>query len=326
MKNRRGDTGRSRGRPTDRLAPLRRLQLPPSRPISISELTFILRTIPLNRIIPLILAVALFMENMDSTMISTALPAIAHDIHVDPIALKLALASYLVALAIFIPISGWMADRFGAKRVFRHAIVVFMAGSLCCAVSGIADAIRPRPLPAGHGRRDDGAGGAPGARANHEPQRTRLCDGAAHDPGPDRSDDRTAARRLHHHLFQLALDLPDQHADRHRGHRDVDDPSCRRSRARRRPPDRRRRLPPRRRRRLGLVFGLSVISLPAPAAARSASASASSGSSAGVLYLRHAARHPAPLLDLSLFRKSQTFRTSVLGGTMFRVGTAPCPS
>jgi EmrB/QacA subfamily drug resistance transporter len=84
------------------------------------------------RATPLILAVALFMEQMDSTVIATSLPAIAADIGTEPIALKLALTAYFVALAIFIPISGWMADRFGAKNVFRLAIVVFMLGSLAC--------------------------------------------------------------------------------------------------------------------------------------------------------------------------------------------------
>ena len=75
------------------------------------------------------------MENMDSTVIATSLPAIAADIHTSPIALKLALTSYLVSLAIFIPISGWMADRFGAKNVFRAAIAVFVIGSVACAFS-----------------------------------------------------------------------------------------------------------------------------------------------------------------------------------------------
>src|SRR6201992_2941188 len=82
------------------------------------------------RITPLILAVALFMEQMDSTVIATSLPAIAHDIGTSPVALKLAVTSYLVALAIFIPISGWMSDRFGAKNIFRLAIVVFVIGSI----------------------------------------------------------------------------------------------------------------------------------------------------------------------------------------------------
>lgn len=90
---------------------------------------------PLNRAVPLILAVALFMEQMDSTVIATSLPAIAADIGTSPITLKLALTSYFVALAIFIPVSGWMADRFGAKRVFRIAIGVFVVGSVACAVS-----------------------------------------------------------------------------------------------------------------------------------------------------------------------------------------------
>ena len=88
------------------------------------------------RLIPLILAVALFMENMDSTVISTSLPAIAIDIGTSPIALKLALTAYLVSLAIFIPISSWFADKYGAKRVFQAAIFVFMAGSIGCAMAG----------------------------------------------------------------------------------------------------------------------------------------------------------------------------------------------
>ena len=84
---------------------------------------------PRERIIPLIVAVALFMENMDSTVIATALPAIAADIGTNPLELKLAITSYLLALAIFIPASGWTADRFGARNVFRVAIAIFMCGS-----------------------------------------------------------------------------------------------------------------------------------------------------------------------------------------------------
>ncbi|GEP06058.1 MFS transporter [Methylobacterium oxalidis] len=88
-----------------------------------------------SRIVPLVVATALFMENTDSTVIATALPTIAESLGEDPIALKLALTSYLVSLAIFIPISGWMADRYGARTVFRAALAVFMAGSLACAAS-----------------------------------------------------------------------------------------------------------------------------------------------------------------------------------------------
>ncbi|MSQ70137.1 MAG: MFS transporter [Betaproteobacteria bacterium] len=91
---------------------------------------------PRQILIPLIVACALFMENMDSTVLATALPAIANDIGENPLALKLALTAYLVALAIFIPISSWMADRYGSRTIFASAIVVFMGGSLLCAASG----------------------------------------------------------------------------------------------------------------------------------------------------------------------------------------------
>src|SRR6266699_6324427 len=89
-----------------------------------------------ERLIPLIIACALFMENLDSTVIATSLPAIAADIGTNPLALKLAITSYLLSLAVFIPVSGWTADRFGARTVFRAAIAVFMLGSIGCAVSG----------------------------------------------------------------------------------------------------------------------------------------------------------------------------------------------
>ena len=82
--------------------------------------------------VTLIVAVALFMETMDSTVIATSLPVIAADLGEDPIALKLAITSYLLSLAVFIPVSGWMADRFGARTVFRMAIVVFTVGSAAC--------------------------------------------------------------------------------------------------------------------------------------------------------------------------------------------------
>ena len=95
---------------------------------------------PVHRYAPFILAVALFMEQMDSTVIATSLPAIADDLDVGPITLKLAMTSYLVALGIFIPLSGWAADRFGAKRVFISAIAVFMAGSLICAIANSVQA------------------------------------------------------------------------------------------------------------------------------------------------------------------------------------------
>ena len=88
-----------------------------------------------ERLIPLIVATALFMENMDSTVIATSLPAIAADIGTSPLTLKLAITSYLLSLAVFIPASGWTADRFGARMVFAIAVGVFMVGSVGCALS-----------------------------------------------------------------------------------------------------------------------------------------------------------------------------------------------
>jgi len=100
-----------------------------------------------ERLIPLIVATALFMENMDSTVIATSLPAIAADIGTSPLTLKLAITSYLLSLAVFIPASGWTADRFGARMVFSLAIAVFMVGSIGCALSSsVTDLVIARIL------------------------------------------------------------------------------------------------------------------------------------------------------------------------------------
>ena len=87
-------------------------------------------------LIPLIVACALFMENLDATIIATALPAIAQDIGANPIHLKLGVTSYLLSLAVFTPASGWIADTFGARLVFRLAIGLFTLGSICCGLAG----------------------------------------------------------------------------------------------------------------------------------------------------------------------------------------------
>ena len=85
-----------------------------------------------SRITALIVACALFMQNLDSTVISTALPTMARAFGADPVHMNVALTSYLLSLAVFIPASGWIADRFGAKQVFRLAILVFTVGSVLC--------------------------------------------------------------------------------------------------------------------------------------------------------------------------------------------------
>ena len=84
---------------------------------------------------PLIIGSALFMQTLDATVITNALPAMARSLHEDPLTLNLAITVYLLASAVFLPISGWMADRFGAKPVFCVAIVGFGLASLLCGVS-----------------------------------------------------------------------------------------------------------------------------------------------------------------------------------------------
>jgi len=89
----------------------------------------------LGLLIPLVVACALFMENLDSTIIATSIPEIAHSLGESPLHLNLAVTSYLLSLAVFIPISGWVADRFGARNVFCGAIVMFTVGSALCGLS-----------------------------------------------------------------------------------------------------------------------------------------------------------------------------------------------
>ncbi len=81
------------------------------------------------------------MENLDSTVLSTSLPAIAADFGESPIHLKLALTSYLLAIAVFLPASGWLADRYGARTIFRLAIALFTTGSILCGFSGSIGAL-----------------------------------------------------------------------------------------------------------------------------------------------------------------------------------------
>nr|WP_322061388.1 MFS transporter [Paraburkholderia sp. J63] len=83
----------------------------------------------------LIVACAFFMEAVDANIIVTALPAMARDFGSDPVSLKITIISYVVSLGVFIPICGWLADRFSALAVFRTAIGIFVAGSLICAAS-----------------------------------------------------------------------------------------------------------------------------------------------------------------------------------------------
>ncbi len=85
--------------------------------------------------VPWLVAMALFMENLDATIVNTAVPTMASSLGVAPVSLKTILTSYTVTLAVFIPLSGWMADRFGSRKTFTSAVAVFMVGSLLCGIS-----------------------------------------------------------------------------------------------------------------------------------------------------------------------------------------------
>ncbi|OJU04984.1 MAG: MFS transporter [Rhizobium sp. 63-7] len=276
----------------------------------------------MNRVVPLILAVALFMEQMDSTVIATALPAIATDLGVGPITLKLALTSYMVALAIFIPVSGWMADRFGAKRIFRMAIVVFMIGSVLCAVSSSLFAFVLSRFLQGMG----GAMMTPVGRLVllRTTKRSELVGAMAlltipalvgPLAGPPLGGFITTFFSWHWiflinvpvgiaGLWLTQIYLPDVEAT----------------------------APPAMDVRgfllsaiaaAGTVFGMSVISLPALPPAIGITATAI-GLLCGVTYVFHARRHPAPIINLNLFR-NPTFRAATIGGSTFRIAIGAIP-
>src|SRR5262245_10544011 len=87
-------------------------------------------------LLPWLVAVAFFMESLDTTILNTAVPTIAAALHVAPLSMKAALTSYTLSLAVFIPVSGWVADRYGTRRVFAAAIAIFSLGSLLCGIAG----------------------------------------------------------------------------------------------------------------------------------------------------------------------------------------------
>jgi EmrB/QacA subfamily drug resistance transporter len=98
-------------------------------------------TLSRQSLLPFVVACAMFMQQLDSTVIATALPTIAHSLGEAPLRLNVAITCYLLSLAVFIPISGWVADRFGARRVFTGAIVVFTLGSVACGLSNSLPAL-----------------------------------------------------------------------------------------------------------------------------------------------------------------------------------------
>ena len=105
----------------------------------------------LKRLLPWLVAVAFFMQSLDTTILNTAVPAIATALSVAPLSMKAVLASYTLSLAVFIPISGWMADRFGTRLVFASAIGLFTLGSLLCGISNSIHFLVACRIPQGCG-------------------------------------------------------------------------------------------------------------------------------------------------------------------------------
>ena len=274
------------------------------------------------RVTPLILAVALFMENMDSTVIATSLPAIAEDIGTSPIALKLALTAYFVSLAIFIPISGWMADRFGPTMIFRAAMGVFIVGSLSCAFSNSLETFVISRFVQGIG----GSMMVPVARLVllRATPRNELVSAMAWLTVPALIGPLTGppiggffTTYLSWHwifwinvpigLLGIVLATRFLPPPEPRTPRPIDIPGFLLAAVA----------------FSGLIFGLSVISLPAIPVVAGYSAIVI-GAIAAAGYLLHARRAAYPLLDPRLFR-NRYFRTSILGAMFFRIGIGAFP-
>ena len=84
----------------------------------------------IKKYMPFILATAIFMQMLDSTILNTSLPAIAEDLNESPLDMQNAIISYVLTLALFMPVSGFLADKFGTRKVFVFALILFSVGSL----------------------------------------------------------------------------------------------------------------------------------------------------------------------------------------------------
>ena len=88
-----------------------------------------------KRLLPWVVAIAFFMQTLDGTILNTALPTMAKDLGESPLRMQSIVIAYMLTVALFIPASGWLADRFGTRRAFIAAIVLFSLGSLLCALA-----------------------------------------------------------------------------------------------------------------------------------------------------------------------------------------------
>ncbi len=275
-----------------------------------------------ERLVLVIAAVALFMENMDATIIATSLPAIAADIGTEPLALRIAITSYLVSLAIAIPASGWLVDRFGARNVFRSALVVFMLGSIGCAFAdSLTTFVAARIVQGAGGAMMSPIGRLVVARSTSRAQLVSamawLTFPALLGPlvGPPVGGFITTFFSWH---WIFILNIPFGIAGVLLASRYID--NVRETNPR--PFDFRGWI-------LlglglaGLAFGFSVLGLafiPLPVVA----ALVVGGGAFTTAYVIHARRHPNPVMDLR-YLKLPTFRANIAGGTLYRIGAGALP-
>ena len=265
---------------------------------------------------------ALFMEFIDSTALSTALPTLARGFHSDPVHLKLALTSYIVALAVFAPASGWIADRFGARRVFLWAMATFLLGSALCGFSRTLPALVAARIVQGMG----GAMMTPVGRliVVASAPRSRLVSAMSWFTTPA-----LLGPLLGPPLAGLILGFADWpwivFVNLPVGVAGMAAVAAVVPKVRNAHPG-----------RFDLAgFGLSVLAITAlvvssetaglgllPVPFQIAAGALSIG--ALVAYVLHARRTPRPLLQLSLFRYT-TYRASLLGGTIVRLGLGASP-
>ncbi len=144
--------------------------------------------------LPWIAAMAFFMQALDATILNTALPAIAHSLNRSPLAMQSAIISYTLTVAMLIPVSGWLADRFGTRRVFIIAVSLFTLGSLACALSSSLTELVIFALFRGR-RGDDDAGGEASPPARLSAQRTAAGTELCHHAGTGRTDSGPGSRR-----------------------------------------------------------------------------------------------------------------------------------
>ena len=262
------------------------------------------------------------MQTLDTTIINTALPAIAHNLNEKPLAMQPVVVAYALTMAILTPASGWLADKFGTRRVFFTAILVFVIGSLCCACAHTLGQLTAARVLQGVG----GSMMTPVARLVllRVTPRNELVSAMAWltvpalvGPltGPPIGGFLTTYLSWH---WIFWINVPIGVVGILLATRFLPPPEPRTPR----PVD------------VGgffltsigfagIIFGLSVISLPAiPQGAGYAAVAI--GLLAMVIYFRHAKRTEHPLLDPTLFR-NRVFRTAVLGGSFFRVGIGAFP-